>query len=183
MSDSCDPMDCSLPDSSVHGIPLARILDWVAISFFRGSSQPRDWTWVSCFAGRSSTNWAMRIFKWSVSTSQILLDPVYCWYCLLWVCFVLFCFHFIFLYYSAPEFIWFFLWFTYLCWTSHFVCVLFSWFHQTPGFPQELSHSWVIIKSGVLLREDVINRKLLFSLIGDVTRTSIFWITCVGEDF
>ena len=38
----CDTMDCSLPGSSVHGILQARILEWVAISFSRGSSQPRD---------------------------------------------------------------------------------------------------------------------------------------------
>ena len=38
----CDPMDCSLPGSSIHGIFQARILEWVAISFSRGSSQPRD---------------------------------------------------------------------------------------------------------------------------------------------
>ena len=44
----CDPMDCSLPASSVHGISQARILKLVAISFSRGSSQPRDWTHVSC---------------------------------------------------------------------------------------------------------------------------------------
>ena len=47
----CDTMDCSLPGSSVHGILQARILEWVAISFSRGSSQPRDWTcisWISC---------------------------------------------------------------------------------------------------------------------------------------
>ena len=37
----CDPMDCSLPDSSVHGIFQARILEWVAISFSKGSSGPR----------------------------------------------------------------------------------------------------------------------------------------------
>ena len=37
----CDPMDCSLPGSSVHGIFQARILEWVAISISRGSSQPR----------------------------------------------------------------------------------------------------------------------------------------------
>ena len=37
----CDPMDCSLPGSSVHGILRARVLEWVAISFSRGSSQPR----------------------------------------------------------------------------------------------------------------------------------------------
>ena len=44
----CDPMDCKLPGSSVHGIPQARILEWVAISSSRGSSRPRDQTRVSC---------------------------------------------------------------------------------------------------------------------------------------
>ena len=44
----CDPLDCSLPGSSVHGILQARILEWVAISYSRGSSQPRDRTYVSC---------------------------------------------------------------------------------------------------------------------------------------
>ena len=43
-----DPMDCSLPGSSVHGIFQARILEWVAISSSRGSSRPRDWTHISC---------------------------------------------------------------------------------------------------------------------------------------
>ena len=38
----CDPMDCSSPGSSIHGILQARILEWIAISFSRGSSQPRD---------------------------------------------------------------------------------------------------------------------------------------------
>ena len=38
----CNPMDCSLPGSSVHGISQARILEWVAISSSRGSSPPRD---------------------------------------------------------------------------------------------------------------------------------------------
>ena len=38
----CDPMDCSPPGSSVHGIFQARVLEWVAISFSRGSSQPKD---------------------------------------------------------------------------------------------------------------------------------------------
>ena len=46
----CDPVDCSLPGSSVHGIFQARILEWVAISYSRGSSQPRDWTWISCIS-------------------------------------------------------------------------------------------------------------------------------------
>ena len=46
-----DPMDYSLPGSSVHGILQARILEWVAISYSRGSSQPRDRILVSCLAG------------------------------------------------------------------------------------------------------------------------------------
>ena len=46
----CDPMDCSLLGSSVHGILQARIVEWVAISFSRGSSRPRDKTQVSCTA-------------------------------------------------------------------------------------------------------------------------------------
>ena len=48
----CDPMDWSPPGSSVHGILQARILEWVAISFSRGSSWPRDRTQVSRIAGR-----------------------------------------------------------------------------------------------------------------------------------
>ena len=56
----CDPMDCSLPGSSVHGILQARILESVAILFSKGSSQPRDWTQVSCIAGRFFTIWATR---------------------------------------------------------------------------------------------------------------------------
>ena len=56
----CDPMDCSPPGSSVHGILQARILEWVAISFSRGSSQPRDWTQLSHTAGRLFTHWATR---------------------------------------------------------------------------------------------------------------------------
>ena len=55
----CNPMDCSPPSSSVHGILQARILEWVAIPFSRGSSQPRDWTQVSCIGGRSFTIWAI----------------------------------------------------------------------------------------------------------------------------
>ena len=51
----CDPMDCSLPGSSVHGILQARTLQWIAISSSRGSSWPRDWTQVSCSAGRFFT--------------------------------------------------------------------------------------------------------------------------------
>ena len=51
-STHCDPMDCSPLGSSVHGILQARILEWVAISFSRGSSQPRGQTQVSRIAGR-----------------------------------------------------------------------------------------------------------------------------------
>ena len=54
----CNPMDCSLPGSSIHGIFQARILEWVAISFSRGSSQPRDRSQVSCIVSRCFTVWA-----------------------------------------------------------------------------------------------------------------------------
>ena len=48
LCDSFQPTDCSPPGSSVHRICQARIMEWVAISFSRGSSWPRDQTWVSC---------------------------------------------------------------------------------------------------------------------------------------
>ena len=48
----CGPVDCSLPGSSVHGVFQARVLEWVAISFSRGSSWPRDRTRVSHTVGR-----------------------------------------------------------------------------------------------------------------------------------
>ena len=53
-------MDCSWPGSSVHGILQARRLEWVVIPFSRGSSQPRDLTWVSRIAGRFFTIWTTR---------------------------------------------------------------------------------------------------------------------------
>ena len=56
----CGPMNCSLPHSSVHGIFQARVLEWVAISFSRGSSWPRDWIQISCIVGRRFTVWATR---------------------------------------------------------------------------------------------------------------------------
>ena len=56
----CNPVDYSLPGSSLHGILQAKVLEWVAISFSRGSSQPRDWTWVSHIAGRCFNLWATR---------------------------------------------------------------------------------------------------------------------------
>jgi len=53
----CDPMDCSPPGSSVHGILQARILEWVTISYSRGSSQPRDQTDISC--GSCTGRWVV----------------------------------------------------------------------------------------------------------------------------
>ena len=54
----CSPMDCSLPGSSLHGILQARVLEWVAISFSRESSQPRDRTQISHIVDRRFTVWA-----------------------------------------------------------------------------------------------------------------------------
>ena len=55
----CNPVDCSPLGSPVHGVLQARTLEWTAISFSRGSFQPRDWTWVSCIEGRFFL-WAIR---------------------------------------------------------------------------------------------------------------------------
>ena len=56
----CNHMDCSLPGSFIHGIFQARILEWIAISFSRGPSQPWDQTPVSHIEGRCFTVWATR---------------------------------------------------------------------------------------------------------------------------
>ena len=53
-----DPMDCSPPSSSVHGISQVRILEWVAFSLSRGSSRPRDWTCISCMGRLILYHWA-----------------------------------------------------------------------------------------------------------------------------
>ena len=68
----CNPMDCSPPGSSVHGIFQAWVLEWVAISFSRGSSRPRDQTQVSCIVGRHFTVWATR--EATVADSEALID-------------------------------------------------------------------------------------------------------------
>ena len=52
----CDPIDWGLSGSSIHGIFQARVLEWIAIAFSRGSSQPRNWTQVSRTAGRRFTS-------------------------------------------------------------------------------------------------------------------------------
>ena len=70
-----NPMDCSPPSSSVHGILQTRILEWVAIPSSRGSSRPRDWTHVSCVsctAGGFFTCWAIR------EAALCLLVHIYC---------------------------------------------------------------------------------------------------------
>ena len=54
----CDPVDCSPPGSSVHGVLQGRILEGVTISSSRGSSWSREWTGVSCIVGRFFTIWA-----------------------------------------------------------------------------------------------------------------------------
>ena len=73
----CDPMDYT-----VHGILQARIQEWVAFPFSRGSSQPRDWTQVSCIAGRFFTSWATRGFQpwhcWHLGPNNSLLWGLWC---------------------------------------------------------------------------------------------------------
>ena len=55
----CNPVDCKLLGFSVHGILQARILEWIAVFFSRGSSRPRDWTRVSLIVDRRLTVWAI----------------------------------------------------------------------------------------------------------------------------
>ena len=55
----CNPMDCSWQGSFVHGILQARILEWVAIFFYRGSSQPRDRTCASCLLYWQAGSWPL----------------------------------------------------------------------------------------------------------------------------
>ena len=84
----CDPVDRSPPGSSVHGILQARILEWVAISFSRGSSRPRDQTQVSCIAGRHFNLWPTReltpnpklssyVFRWWIHNMNLKDDHLY----------------------------------------------------------------------------------------------------------
>ena len=69
------PMDCSLPSSSVHVIFQARILEWVAIPFSRGSSQPRNQTQVSSIPGGFFSIWATAAAK-SLQSCRTLCDPI-----------------------------------------------------------------------------------------------------------
>ena len=59
-----DPMDCSPPGSSVHGISQARKQEWIATPFSRGSSWSEEPTQVFCIAGRFFTVWATRLIIW-----------------------------------------------------------------------------------------------------------------------
>ena len=72
----CNPMDCCLPGFSVHGIFQARVLEWVAISFSRGSSRPRDRTSVSHTVGRRFTLWATSSL-WGTSKKVLLLTACF----------------------------------------------------------------------------------------------------------
>ena len=81
MSDFLQPHELYLPVSYIRGILQARLLEWVAISFSKGSSQPRDRTRVSCIAGRLFTIWATRGLhktwtqpKWHTHTHWILVS-------------------------------------------------------------------------------------------------------------
>ena len=75
-----DPMDCSLPGSSIHGISLGRILEWVAISFSRGSSRPRDRTHVSCVGKWILYHWATCEASHFTLVIHILMDIIHITY-------------------------------------------------------------------------------------------------------
>ena len=70
----CNPMNCSLPGSSIHRIFQARILECIAISFSKKSSWPRGWTWVSHIVGKCFTVWATREVHKRVELSSIWLS-------------------------------------------------------------------------------------------------------------
>ena len=73
----CNPMGSNPSFSSVHGI-LQRILEWIAIPFSRGSSQPRNQTQVSCIAGRFFTIWATRVGPLTYSFIECILLEKHC---------------------------------------------------------------------------------------------------------
>jgi len=72
----CDPLDCSLPGPSIHGFSQVRVLEWVAITFSRGSSRPRDLTfvsWVSYILYHRATWEALGV---RITQIQILAQPL-----------------------------------------------------------------------------------------------------------
>ena len=72
VSDSCGPMDCGPPGSSVHGVFQARILEWVAISYCRGSSRPRNRTCLSCIGRQILYHWA----TWDTNCLLKVTEPL-----------------------------------------------------------------------------------------------------------
>ena len=74
----CNPVDCSLKVSSVHGFLQARILEWVAISFSRGSSGSRDQTQVSCIADRFFSRQATSVKALVAQSCLTLCDLMDC---------------------------------------------------------------------------------------------------------
>ena len=88
----CDPVDCNPPGSSVHGIVPARILEWVAISSFRGSSQSSDQNWVSC----RSVIGRQILYHWATCEAHILIGISQLFYLLIsWWAFGLFIYLFL----------------------------------------------------------------------------------------
>ena len=84
-----DPMDCSLPSSSVHGIFQARILEWIAISSSRGSSWLRVWTHVSCISctgRRILYHWAAREAPWYTNMINSIMLFIVQLLSLVWLC-------------------------------------------------------------------------------------------------
>ena len=81
----CNPMNCRLSGSFVHGIFQARILEWVAISFSSACFQPENQTWISCIASRFFTVWAAREAQ-EVKFQLEVLEIEYRISCMLSVC-------------------------------------------------------------------------------------------------
>ena len=73
----CDPMVCSSPGSSIHGIFQGRILEWIATSFSRGSSRPRNWTRISHIVGRLFIVWSTREAFMLVDIAKYLSIKLY----------------------------------------------------------------------------------------------------------
>ena len=67
-------MDCSPPGSSLYGILQAKILEWVAIPFSRGSSRPRDQTWISCIDRWTLYHWAIRETPENINRYSLLIQ-------------------------------------------------------------------------------------------------------------
>ena len=68
----CDSMDCSPPGSSVHGVSQPRILEWVTISFSRGSPWPRNRTCTSCIGRQILYHWVNWEAQWEMRKKEIL---------------------------------------------------------------------------------------------------------------